>query len=76
MSPTFDFQKYNIAAVIPCYRVEREIQAVLRALPKYIHHIIVVDDASPDSTSEIVAVIAKKDKRITLIRHNSNLGVG
>lgn len=71
-----NFQKYNIAAVIPCYRVEREIQAVLHGLPKYIQHIIVVDDASPDSTSEIVAAVAKKDKRVTLIRHESNQGVG
>ena len=76
MLSTLNFQKYNIAAVIPCYRVEREIQSVLHGLPKYIKHIIVVDDASPDSTSEIVAAVAKKDKRITLIRHESNLGVG
>lgn len=76
MQSTPNFQKYNIAAVIPCYRVEREIQSVLQGLPKYIKHIIVVDDASPDSTSEIVASVAKKDKRIALIRHESNLGVG
>ena len=76
MPSNSNFQKYNIAAVIPCYRVEREIQAVLHGLLKYIQHIIVVDDASPDSTSEIVAAVAKKDKRVTLIRHESNLGVG
>lgn len=76
MPSTSNFQKYNIAVVVPCYRVEREIQAVLHGLPKYIQHIIVVDDASPDSTSEIVAAVAKKDKRVTLIRHESNQGVG
>lgn len=76
MHPTPDFRKYNIAAVIPCYRVEREIQSVLRGIPKYIKHIIVVDDASPDSTSDLVTASAKKDKRITLIRHPSNQGVG
>jgi glycosyltransferase involved in cell wall biosynthesis len=71
-----DLQKYTIAAVIPCYRVEREIQSVLCAVPRYIKHIIVVDDASPDSTAELVTASAKKDKRISLIRHPSNLGVG
>src|SRR5215216_3466410 len=71
-----DFRKYNIAAVIPCYRVEREIQSVLCAVPRYIKHIIVVDDASPDATADIVLASAKKDKRISLIRHPSNLGVG
>lgn len=76
MPSTPNFQKYNIAVVVPCYRVEREIQSVLLGLPKYIKHILVVDDASPDATSDIVAATAKKDKRITLIRHESNQGVG
>ncbi|MCC6300472.1 MAG: glycosyltransferase family 2 protein [Anaerolineales bacterium] len=71
-----NFQKYNIAVVVPCYRVEREIQSVLQGIPKYVKRVIVVDDASPDSTSEIVAALAKKDKRIFLIRHEKNQGVG
>ncbi|MEW6085614.1 MAG: glycosyltransferase family 2 protein [Chloroflexota bacterium] len=71
-----NFRKHNIAAVIPCYRVEREIRSVLQGIPRYIKHIIVVDDASPDSTSNIVTATAKKDKRITLIRHETNQGVG
>jgi glycosyltransferase involved in cell wall biosynthesis len=76
MQSSLNLRKYNIAAVIPCYRVEREIQSVLCAVPRYIKHIIVVDDASPDSTAELVTAYAKKDKRISLIRHASNLGVG
>ena len=71
-----DFLKYNIAAVIPCYRVEREIQSVLQTVPPYIKYIIVVDDASPDSTAELVTASAREDKRITLMRHPSNQGVG
>ncbi len=70
------FQKYCIAAVIPCYRVEREIQSVLQTIPSYIKHIIVVDDASPDSTADLVTAAAKEDDRILLIRHPSNQGVG
>ena len=69
-------QKYCIAAVIPCYRVEREIESVLGTIPSYIKHIIVVDDASPDSTADLVAASAKEDERIVLIRHPSNRGVG
>jgi glycosyltransferase involved in cell wall biosynthesis len=71
-----DFRKYRIAAVIPAYRVETDIQAVLRGLPAYIKYIIVVDDASPDSTADLVTASAKKDKRVTLIRHHQNQGVG
>ena len=70
------FENHCIAAVIPCYRVEREIQSVLRTIPSYIKHIIVVDDASPDSTADIVAVAGKADDRILLIQHPSNQGVG
>jgi len=70
------FYKHCIAAIIPCYRVEREIQSVLQTIPSYIKHVIVVDDASPDSTADLVAESAKEDKRILLIRHSSNQGVG
>jgi dolichol-phosphate mannosyltransferase len=70
------FENYCIAAVIPCYRVEREIQSVLQAVPAYIKYIIVVDDASPDSTADLVTAFAKDDQRILLIRHPANQGVG
>ena len=70
------FEKHCIAAVIPCYRVERDIQSVLQSVPPYIKHIIVVDDASPDSTADLVAASAKMDDRILLIGHASNQGVG
>jgi dolichol-phosphate mannosyltransferase len=72
----YDFDKHCIVAVIPCYRVEREIQSVLQEVPSYIKHIVVVDDASPDSTRDLVTASAKIDSRILLMRHPSNLGVG
>jgi len=71
-----DFQKHSIVAVIPCYRVEREIQSVLQEIPPYIKYIVVVDDASPDSTRDLVTASAKIDSRILLMRHPANLGVG
>ena len=77
MTPhTKELKKSNITAVIPCYRVEAEIDAVITALPSYLKHVIFVDDASPDNTSEIVQKAAKKDRRIILIRHKKNQGVG
>ncbi len=71
-----NFTAYGIATVIPAYRVERDIESVLHGLPAYIKHIIVVDDASPDSTSDLVTAAARKDERITLIKHAQNRGVG
>lgn len=71
-----NFSAYAIAMVIPAYRVERDIEAVLHSLPPYIKYIIVVDDASPDSTFERVTAAAQKDERILLLRHLQNQGVG
>jgi len=71
-----DFHKHSIVAVIPCYRVEKEIQSVLQEIPPYIKQVVVVDDASPDSTRDLVTASAKIDRRILLMRHPSNLGVG
>lgn len=71
-----DAEKYNICAVIPAYRVEKQIDAVLRSIPRSVQHIIVVDDASPDATHEVVAAAARRDARIVLVRHSTNQGVG
>jgi glycosyltransferase involved in cell wall biosynthesis len=71
-----NFTEFNIAVIIPAYGAERDIQSVLSGLPAYIKHIIVVDDASPDSSADLVTAAAKKDRRITLIRHTKNQGVG
>jgi dolichol-phosphate mannosyltransferase len=71
-----NFTSYAIATVIPAYRVAGDIESVLQNLPAYIKHIIVVDDASPDSSADLVAAAAKKDERITLVCHEKNQGVG
>jgi glycosyltransferase involved in cell wall biosynthesis len=48
----------------------------LDAVPEYVDHIIVVDDASTDQTYPIVESAKAMDPRITLIRHSENEGVG
>lgn len=71
-----DFQKYNIVVIIPAYKVEREISDVLFSVPDYVRSIIVVNDASPDQTADVIKKIAKRDKRIILLNHERNQGVG
>ncbi|MBI5952130.1 MAG: glycosyltransferase family 2 protein [Chloroflexi bacterium] len=68
--------EFDIAAVIPAYNVEKDLESVLRGLPPYIKHVIVVDDASPDASGEAAAAAAKTDGRIILVRHAKNQGVG
>jgi glycosyltransferase involved in cell wall biosynthesis len=76
MPQPLDLSEYRIAAVVPAYRVERDIESVLCALPAYLQHVIVVDDASPDRTAELVAGLARRDARIVLLQHERNRGVG
>lgn len=71
-----DFSNLIIAVVIPAFRVEPEIRAVLGGIPAFIRHIIVVDDASPDASAETVIAAKQKDERILLIQHEKNRGVG
>lgn len=64
----------RVAVVIPAYRVERQIGGVLDRMPALVDRVIVVDDASPDATSELVR--ARHEARLTLVRHDKNRGVG
>ena len=73
---SWDLERTTIAAVIPAYNVEREIEQVLKSLPPFVRHIIVVDDASADRTAQIVRCLAEDDSRIILLRHDRNQGVG
>lgn len=71
-----DLSHYNIVAIIPAYKVEKQITETLARVPDYIRLIIVVDDASPDQTGKVVAQVKTKDSRIILIEHAENQGVG
>lgn len=64
----------KVAIVIPCYRVERHIAEVIRGIPVHYGTIICVDDASPDASGAVIESLA--DKRVVLLRHPKNLGVG
>ncbi|WP_069385635.1 glycosyltransferase family 2 protein [Cellulosimicrobium cellulans] len=64
----------RIAAVVPAYREEAMISTVITTMPDFVDDIVVVDDCSPDATSDVVRSLA--DPRVTLIRHEVNKGVG
>lgn len=66
----------HVAAVIPAYNVATHIGDVLRQIPPMFSTIIVVDDASADTTAALVENFARLDPRIHLVRHERNRGVG
>lgn len=61
-----------IAAVVPAYKEEKMIATVIETMPAYVDHIVIVDDCSPDATSDVVR--SAEDPRVTLIRHDVNQG--
>ena len=70
------YKSKKIAVVIPAYNEQNLIQPLLKTIPKFVDRIIVVDDASTDKTSYNVKQIARQNKKIILIKHNKNQGVG
>jgi len=70
------FKNHSIAVVIPCYKVEKQIQKVVGELPDYITSIILVHDASPDKTGEILDRLSAENPKITVLHHPENQGVG
>jgi dolichol-phosphate mannosyltransferase len=68
------YRGIKVAVAIPAYRAEATIAAVVAALPPWVDAIVVVDDASPDGTAEVVARIT--DPRLELLRRPRNGGVG
>jgi len=70
------FKDKTIAVVIPAYKEELLIAKVIDTMPSFVDHIVVVDDASPDKTVEIVSHLCLQNNRLVLLRHEINKGVG
>ena len=70
------FKDYAVAVLIPAYNESTQIRRVIESVPKYVDHIVVVDDASTDGTSTVVQSAASIDRRVHLIRLEQNRGVG
>lgn len=68
------FNSAVIAAVVLAYNEAEMISTVIDTMPDFVDHIVIVDDCSPDQTSQVVA--SSTDPRVTLIRHEENSGVG
>ena len=68
------FEGSSVAVVVPAFREERLIRRTLEAIPEWVDSIIVVDDASDDATSSVVA--GMPSSRLHLITLATNAGVG
>ena len=68
------YKNHCITAVIPAYDEAHHIGQVIRTMPEFVDHVIVVDDCSQDSTSE--AALCCQDPRVMCLRTRHNEGVG
>lgn len=66
----------KIAVIIPAYNEELLISKTINTMPNEADLLIVVNDASKDSTELIVNDLKKLNKKIILLNHEKNLGVG
>ncbi|MBN1892913.1 glycosyltransferase [bacterium] len=70
------FHGKSVTVIVPAFNEERLIGRVLDTMPRFVDHVVVVDDASVDGTARVVKRRARRDRRIVLIRHEGNRGVG
>jgi len=68
------YKSLRVAVVIPAYREAGRIGGVIRELPDWIDHFIVVDDCSNDDTAGAASKVT--DQRLKVIRLTENQGVG
>jgi len=66
----------HVAVVIPAFRAQSTIEAVLSGIPGFVSLVVVVDDCSPDGTAAVVERFQTRDARVHLARHDLNQGVG
>ena len=66
----------RIGISVPAYNEEGLIGDTLSGIPDFVDRIYVVDDASTDNTPKVVEEIMRQDKRVELIKHHKNQGVG
>jgi glycosyltransferase involved in cell wall biosynthesis len=68
------YKGLSVAVVVPAYNESSLIGKTIASMPDLVDHVVVVDDASADDTA--ARAEATGDRRLVLIRHERNTGVG
>src|SRR5712692_9746812 len=71
------YERKTVAVVVPAHNEEKLIGRVLETMPDFVDLIIVVDDASTDQTSTLVASYCRRlGEKLVPLSHTENQGVG
>ena len=70
------YEEKMICVVVPAHNEEKQISKVIHTMPDYVDAIVVIDDASDDQTIGVVKAEMETSKKLHLIVHASNQGVG
>jgi glycosyltransferase involved in cell wall biosynthesis len=66
----------RLVVVVPAFEEAPRLGRTLSTLPGFVDDIIVVDDASSDETANVAEKCRDRDRRIWVVRHEINRGVG
>ena len=67
------YKNKKIGLVIPCYKVSKSINSVIKNIPNFVDNIYLVDDRCPENSIKNLKI---KSKKIKKIYRNKNGGVG
>lgn len=67
--------RINVAVVIPCFRVDREILSLIARIGPEVDKIYLVDDQCPNQIGDFVER-KMSNSRLTVLYHKENQGVG
>jgi glycosyltransferase involved in cell wall biosynthesis len=68
------YKGHRTAVVIPAHDEASHIGEVIQTMPDLVDHIIVIDDCSRDTTSQVA--LSCSDHRVIVMQTETNLGVG
>lgn len=68
------YRNQRVAVVMPVHNEEALVERAIKRVPNFVDLIVVVDDGSTDDTWRAFSRIT--DRRVTMLRHPSNAGVG
>jgi glycosyltransferase involved in cell wall biosynthesis len=70
------YKKKSVAVVVPAYNEEKLIVKVVETMPKFVDHIVVVNDCSTDRTRQVIEGLQKSYRKLVILNHEQNRGVG